>query len=484
LPRWEPQPGPQARAIDARWCPDLFYGGARGGGKTDFLLGDFGQDVAIGEHWRGLLLRESYPELEEVIGRSKQIYPGWFPGAVYHETRKTWTFPGGAELKMRYIEREADADLYQGHQYTWIGCDELAKQKTLGAWRKLYGCLRSAHNVPFIRRRGTGNPGGPAHNEVKSYYISPAPMGYRPISDGPGKPSRMYIPSRVQDNAILMAADPGYIDRLKMVGSDELVRAWLEGDWDAIEGAFFDLRAEHTVEVGALPAHWLRYRAMDWGFASPFSVGWYAVSDGELPRFPRGALIKYREWYGCDEGTPNVGARLTAEEVADGIAERDGGENINVSVLDPSAFSEDGGPSIGERINAVLAKRKTGLFRRADNKRVSGSGAMGGWDQMRARLRGRGGVPMLYFDASCVHTIRTLAVLQHDESRPEDLDTDSEDHAADETRYACMARPFVVDLKPVSPPTFGYRASEGGIIKSDLTFNQLRDLHKRAAGGW
>lgn len=115
---------------------------------------------------------------------------------------------------------------------------------------------------------------------------------------------------------------------------------------------------------------------------------------------------------------------------------------LQAGVLDPSAFAENGGPSIASRLGV--------LFRAADNKRVAQQGALGGWDQMRARLKGDEGRPMLYFFSTCVHTIRTLPALQHDSSRPEDVDTDGEDHAPDETRYACMSRPWVSSKKPAS----------------------------------
>jgi hypothetical protein len=199
--------------------------------------------------------------------------------------------------------------------------------------------------------------------------------------------------------------------------------------------------AKHVVAPRALPEHWLRFRACDWGSAKPFSVGWYAVSDGELSEFPRGALIKYREWYGMKDGQPNVGLKLTAEEVGAGIIQREGKEKVSYGVLDPSAFAENGGPSIARRMGVV--------FREADNKRVAQAGALGGWDQVRARLKGdpvkSEGRPMIYFFSTCTHTIRTLPALQHDSSRAEDVDSDGEDHAPDETRYACMSRPWIVD---------------------------------------
>ena len=66
---------------------------------------------------------------------------------------------------------------------------------------------------------------------------------------------------------------------------------------------------------------------------------------------------------------------------------------------------------------------------------------------MHYRLQFDGnGYPRMYVFRNCKAFIRTLPLLQYDEHKPEDLDTDGEDHVADEVRYFCMARP----IQPVS----------------------------------
>jgi hypothetical protein len=263
-----------------------------------------------------------------------------------------------------------------------------------------------------------------------------------------------------------------YVANLSMSGSPELVRAWLDGDWTVIAGAYFTefSAAKHVIEPFEIPPHWLRYRGMDWGSAKPFSVHWAAVADGEDDRFPRGALIIYREWYGVKPDgrggyEPNVGLKLPASEVGEGVALRDGGEDISYGVLDPAAFAEDGGPSPAE-----MMYRAGAAFRRADNRRVARAGALGGWNQVRERLKGVGGRPMVYIFSTCVHLIRTLPMLQHDPDRAEDLETDSEDHAADDFRYICMARPWINDA-PGAP---------GGIKGiHDATLDQLWELSEK-----
>jgi hypothetical protein len=205
---------------------------------------------------------------------------------------------------------------------------------------------------------------------------------------------------------------------------------------------------------------------MDWGSARPFAVIWFAVSDGSLAEFPRGALIAYREYYGMAPNQPNVGLKMTAEEVGLAIkAQEQEGETIGDGVLDPAAFAEDGGPSIAERIYCASGIR----FRHADNKRVGANGAMGGWDSLRARLKGEDERAMLYFFSTCVHSIRTIPLLQHDTGRPEDVDTDGEDHAADAVRYGCMSRPYIA--RAVAKPReaiFLHEATADDVFWGDL----------------
>lgn len=466
--RWSPQLGPQTDAISATWCPELFFGGAAGGGKSDFLLGDYLQDVpTYGSAWRGILFRRTYPELEELMARAQELYPA--TGGRWNENKKTWRWPNGANLKLRYLARDLHVTRYQGHQYTWIGWDELTQWPSLYPYRYLRGRLRSARNVPTKRIRAAGNPGGPGHQAVKDYFVDPAPAGFLPITDPATGIERMFIPSRLNDNQILVKNDPTYRARLKALGGN-LAKAMLDGDWNVVDGAFFDnWSSRNVVWPFEIPDDWTRFRSMDWGSAKPFSVGWWAVCgdattvkdrNGDAMVIPRGCLVRYREWYGST-GEPNVGLKMTAEVFAKGVLERDAGERIAYGVADGSIFDADGGPSLGERMF------KEGLaWRRADKTRVARVGAMGGWDQVRARLDGEltrddaGNVladegPQLVVFTTCKDLIRTLPALQHDALKPEDVDSDMEDHAPDEARYACMSRPFVRAKPKPKPEGFG-----------------------------
>ena len=174
------------------------------------------------------------------------------------------------------------------------------------------------------------------------------------------------------------------------------------------------------MEPFEVPAQWARFRSMDWGSAKPFSVGWWAIvsDDYYLPRaeggpdrlLPRGALVRYREWYGA--AAPNVGLKMTAEAVGAGIVERELNDpTLRYGVLDPACFKEDGGPSIAERINKELIAARLRPFHAADNSRVPHRGSMGGWDQLRSRLVGQDGRPMIYCFSTHAASIRTIPAL-------------------------------------------------------------------------
>lgn len=470
LVAWEAQAGPQTALIS---CPvfEVFFGGARGGGKTDGVLGDFLEHAdAYGKDAIGLMIRRQRTELVETIERSKAIYTplGW----TFHEQDKMWRAPDGARLRFAYLERDADAEAYQGHSYTRLYVEEIGNFPSEKPILKLMATLRSGAGVP-VGFRATGNPGGPGHQWVRARYIDPAPLGFQIVKDAISGLERVYIPSRVADNKFL---GESYVQQLKASGSEQLVKAWLEGDWNVIDGAFFDVwdTAKHVVRPFEIPGDWLRFRSADWGSARPFSVGWWAVvgDDRELPDLggilPRGAMVRYREWYG--RKGPNEGLKLTAEEVAHGILSKEQpGEKIAYSVLDPAAFAVDGGPSIAERMMKVGVS-----FRRADNKRVSQLGALGGWDQMRQRFKGEGGRPMIYCFSTCTDSIRTIPALQHDPDKPEDLDTDGEDHAADEWRYGCMSRPYQpYKAQPPKPTELIYEVKPDGRVRANMSVYEL-----------
>jgi len=439
---WRPQAGPQKSLID---CPvyEIFYGGARGGGKTDGVLGKMALKAnRLGAKFNCVFFRHEIPMLDDAIARSQQIYGalGW----QWQDQKKTWTTPYGGRLRFRPLERTRDAEKYQGQNLSDVCIEEAGNYPDPAPIMRLHAVIRGSGEGQMHL---TGNPGGPGQLWIKDRYIDPCPAGNRVITDilpDGSEKKRVFIPAKVRDNKILLANDPGYISSLYLVGSEQLVKAWLNGDWSAIEGAYFDCwSSDLVIRPFEIPGHWTRIMSFDWGSARPFSVGWWAVASedyiGENGRIPKNAMIRYREWYGASG--PNVGLKMTAEDVAIGIKDRTR-EKMHRSVADPAIFAEDGGPSIAERMRKAAKIN----FYPADNKRIPG------WDQMRARMQGEDDRPMVYLFNTCADSIRTIPALQHDEIKPEDLDTDGEDHAADEWRYGLMARPYARPKPPKERP--------------------------------
>lgn len=463
---WSPQPGPQE---DLCCCPfpEVFFGGARGGGKTDGVLGKWAlKERRYGRYFNAMMFRRTSVSAEDAIERSKEIYGPL--GGKFREHPPRWRMPNGGRVSFAYLESISDANEYQGRNVTDAWVEEAGQYPEFAPIQRLYGVLRSSFGVP-VQLILTANPGGAGQHWIRHRYeLHPFPRRPKVIrqSINDGSEHRIaVIPSRLENNRILLQRDPGYPSRLHLVGSAQLVKAWLEGDWTAIEGAFFSewSNEKHVLAPFSIPSHWLRFRSGDWGSYSPFSIGWWTVVGDEYHAdkdhvLPRGALVRYREWYGT------VGGKLTAEQVGHGIAEREKNDpKLGYGVLDPAAFAEDGGPSIAERMNSVLLANKCAAFHHGDNKRVTRvagdatkAGPMGGWDQLRARLIGENGVPMIYCFSTCGDSIRTIPVLQHDQTRAEDLDTDAEDHAADDWRYAAMSRPWVKTISQAPKQSSAY----------------------------
>jgi hypothetical protein len=304
----------------------------------------------------------------------------------------------------------------------------------------------------------TANPGGAGHMSVKSFFIDPAPRGYTPIIDHETGLSRVFIPSRLEDNPILRDADPLYEKRLLTLGNPELVKAWRYGLWDITIGGMFSdvwVPSRQVLRPFAIPPSWTFRRSFDWGSSAPFSLGMYAISDGTpIPEmrgfvFPRGSIIRFGEWYGCAKdasGQPkaNTGLHMSNTNIGRGIVERSReyrGRKVQWSgcVADPSIYSELGRESIyvdlqrgAREINGSLT------FEKADNNRI------GGWTRMRDYLeeatKDVPEKPGLWIFENCIHWLRTVPTLQRDESKPDDLDTTQEDHIADENRYVILSQ--------------------------------------------
>lgn len=449
---WEPQP----RQAQALACPskELFFGGAKGGGKSDFLLGDYLSDYEEwGEAWKGILFRRSYKELDEIIGRSKQVL-GQIPGARFvGGEQMRWDipapharFPGLATLRFRSLDSDLRVGEYNGHQYPWIGWDELTEFPTSGPYLFVLGCNRSAAGAP-CRIRASGNPGRPGHVWVKARFIDVA-HPFELFHDPETGLTRCFIPSKLEDNQILMRNDPDY-EKVLMSMPEHLRRALRYGDWDIVVGQALGefSREKHVIKRTALDSSWARFVAMDWGYSRPFSLGWWAVNGD-------GRMIRYKEWYGADAREPNVGLKMSAGQVAAKAWEMSVDEGATTMVADPACWSKIGLSDLkGAEVPSVAETFAAAGFEmvKGHNDRINGLGKL--HDMLK--LEGTDGRPMMLIAENCLHWLRTVPYLVADPRNPEDIDTEMEDHAYDETRYAIMSEaatdPRCLRKAPVLP---------------------------------
>ena len=423
---FKPNTGPQTDFLAASER-EVFYGGARGGGKSYAMLVD-PLRYCDKTHHRALLLRRTMPELRDLITHSQRLYNRAFPGAKWREQEKEWRFPSGAKIEFGYAENMTDALRYQGQSYTWIGIDELPQYPSPDIYNFLRSSLRSVDPEIPVYMRSTGNPGNIGSQWVREMFVNPAvpnssfnlevntPTGNKIIT-------RRFIPAKLQDNPYLTQTDDYYA---MLASLPEVQRKqFLEGDWDAFEDSAFPefSKATHVVDPFEVPKGWQRFRAADWGYSSPACVLWFAIDYDNN-------LWIYRELY-----TKKITADVFARKVL--IAEKD--EYIRYGVLDASTWAKRGdiGPSIAETMIQTGCKWRPSD--RTPRSRISGK------LEIHKRLKlndDKKKEPGLRIFSTCRNLIRTLPILPLDDTNLEDINTNVEDHAYDALRYGCMSRPM------------------------------------------
>lgn len=435
---YRPQPAQES------WhaCPayESGFGGAKFGGKTLGLLMEATRHISH-PRYRGILFRRTYPRLQEVLDRAWEWFPGM--GGAWRGDEHRWTFPSGASIAMRHCQHEESKFDYQGHEYHFMGFDQLEE---FSETQYSFLLAQNRSGVPDIRpyARMTFNPGGVGHAWVKSRFVDRGTRTCAPWVDrneaGSLLPSRCFHFAGIEDNPLGVAADPTYEARLDNLPENDR-RALKAGDWDVFAGQyFFEWRRErHVIEPIELDPSWRRWRALDDGIARPFVCLWLCQDPATL------RVYVYREV--SRRGVP--AAKDRAELVLGS-----GDEPVRFSVADPSMWNreKDTGRSVADTF------KEHGLeLRPGSNSRVNG------WKRVHEFLADAAdGRPYLQVFSTCRELVKNLPALVYDAHQVEDLDSDGPDDEGDALRYGLMAaHPTLGDLlaegldklkRPPEPP--------------------------------
>ena len=433
------------------------YGGARGGGKSWVLRL---KACILCRQWPGIRVVIVRRTLEDVrknhIIPLKQTLNGI---AKLNKQDRCFYFRNGSTIEFQYYDTEADSEHFQGIEWDVIFIDEATQFEE--EWLKIIAtsCRGGPEGYPK-RVYYTCNPGGPGHGYIKRLFVD------RKYEANEKPEDYTFIHALVTDNKYLMRTQPEYLNFLRSL-PPKLRAAWLYGEWNIFEGQYFEdfrvepdlrmaaeageegadpdeLRAQHrwTHVIPAFPpkSYWPIWRSFDWGYRRPFSMGYYTVDND-------GVIYRICEFYGVQhaegKAVANEGVKWAPEKVFSEIQRFEhehpylAGKEIH-GVADPAIWDAESGISYAE------TAMKYGLFfQKGDHKRIPG------WMQCHYRLMfDEGGFAQFYVFDSCEEFIRTIPTLQYDKHRAEDLDSDGEDHIADEWRYMCMSRP----IKPVIIP--------------------------------
>lgn len=440
------------------------FGGAKGGGKSECILAEAERQVHH-PRYKAIIFRRTTTQLDEIWERSKFFYSG---KARMNEQKHTWRFPSGAVIKFAHCQHEKDKEVYNGHEYQFMAFDQV---ETFTETQYKYLIMQNRTSDPSLRCyvRVTMNPGGIGHAWVKRRFIDCLDhngkirwfrtdideqgndIDVETTEDDPKALSRCFVFSNVYDNKHVMENDPEYVRRLESL-PEKMRRAYLKGDWDAFAGQYFETwRKEiHVIDRFDRTVPHTLYVALDYGYSNFASVGWYAV-------LPEGFIIRYRELYVKRHTYEALGKRILEMSVVPETGKR---EDIEYIVADPAIWGDQNyfkepkpGHAKGESGFDLLNKgiNETWPIMRGDNRRIVGWGRCRDYLEIVPDQFGEKR-PKFAVTRDCRNFIRTVPSLVHDDSVPEDLDTDGEDHPADEWRYGLMSRPDEPRL-PEEPKT-------------------------------
>ena len=441
---------------------ELLFGGATEGGKSHFIRVSLIAWCLDIPNLQCVLIRKKYQDIldNHVEGPTgfRVLLDPVVTAKLVRITDSDITFPNGSRIAFVHCQDERQFNSAQGVEKHVLVIDE-ATQITERLIRFFRTWVRMPNQMKaelperwkgkFPRIIYTANPIGVSVPFFRRCFVDLC-VNESIVSIEGFK--RQYLLSRYTDNwAIDEEAHKG---RLDGIGDEKIAKALDLGDWKAITGEMFPEwdESRHVIQYDfAIPAHWTKFRTFDWGGADPFAVYWMAYSDGEVfidtkgkkRWLPRGALIVYREWYGCDEKKPSQGIRLRNEAIADGILRASDYEDRDVPTLtDSFPFAERGGVTIAD-----VFKEHGVTLTLGDTSRAQG------WALMRSRLIGYEfepgeKIPLLFIHHSCKYARDYIPALPRHpaESKPEDAAEHGEaTHACDAIRLGCTAHTVIKD---------------------------------------
>lgn len=462
--RWslDDNPRQQTAELVAPYVDLLLFGGAAGGGKSEWLC-YHAYHLSINNPGHvSLLLRTTLPELRRSLIRRMQIRFAQMGVAAKlrrNDNLTAYYFPNGSIIEFGFCNSEGDVDRYLSAEYDFIGFDEASKFSPYAIQMIQSRCRtttakRSRGIHPHVAL-GT-NPGGLAHRYLKRlcidgtnkgaaiavYNVDNGGLDTEAVLDGKIIASRLlpfplnaeqaqtiragidetseitvgFVPSLVSDNPHI---DPAYIKRLKALNATDRAQ-YLEGDWDAIEDRAFPMfsRAIHVVAPYPVPDDRWFACGIDYGYTAPAVCLWGAWDEhGHLHVYRESKLTQY-----STRQQAQTWKNLSRDEA------------LSMVLADRSTHQQnDQGPSIAQQWRNAGWRTSP-----ANNARVPG------WSNLRAYLEvdPATGTPWMTVGANCQYLIDTLATIERDKKNPEDVDTKADDHACDALRYLAQARPI------------------------------------------